>query len=72
VNGEVIEGYQIKNGVKQGDSLSCILFILCMDPLIRNIEMNSNIDRIEIHGYLAPKLVAYADDVTCLTMNARI
>ncbi len=47
VNGDVIEGYQIKNGVKQGDSLSCILFILCMDPLIRNIDMNSNIDRIE-------------------------
>ncbi len=46
--------------------------MLSMDPLIRNIEMNSNnIDRIEVDGYLVPKLVAYADDVACLTMNAR-
>ena len=38
VNGDVIEGYQIKNGVKQGDALSCILFILSIDPLIWNVE----------------------------------
>ncbi len=46
--------------------------MLSMDPLIRNIEMNSNnIDKIEVDGFLAPKLVAYADDVACLTINAR-
>ncbi len=34
--------------------------------------MNSNnIDRIEVYGYLVPKFVAYADDVACLTINAR-
>jgi hypothetical protein len=71
VNGDVIEGYQIKNGMKQGDSLSCSLFILCMDPQIRSIEMNSNIDRIEDDGSLAPNLVTYSEDVTCLTMNAK-
>ncbi len=71
VNGDVIEGYQIKNGMKQGDSLRCSLFILCMGPQIRSIEMNSNIDRIEDDGSLAPNLVTYSEDITCLTMNAK-
>jgi hypothetical protein len=66
VNGKKLEGYSIKNGVKQGDSLSCILFIMCMDPLIRNIEANPNIFRSEIRGIPLPKVLAYADDMTCI------
>jgi hypothetical protein len=66
VNGRMLEGYEIKNGVKQGDSLSCILFIMCMDPLIRNIEMNNDISRAEIRDTPLPKVVAYADDITCI------
>jgi hypothetical protein len=31
-------GHNLGNGVKQGDTLSCSLFILAMVPLIRNIE----------------------------------
>jgi hypothetical protein len=65
----MLEGYQIKNGVKQGDSLSCILFIMCMDPLIRNIEANANINRAEIVNTPIPKVLAYADDITCLIEN---
>jgi len=67
INGDVIPGYNIKNGVKQGDSLSCILFILGMDPLIRNIEDNPNIGRVQIPACSTPKILAYADDVTCIT-----
>jgi len=66
VNGNLLEGYEIKNGVKQGDSLSCVLFIMCMDPLIRNIEGNDDIDRLEINNIPIPKIVAYADDVSCI------
>jgi hypothetical protein len=66
VNGRKLDGYNIKNGVKQGDSLSCILFILCMDPLIRNIEANPNITRPEIQAIPLPKVLAYADDITCI------
>jgi len=71
LNGDIINGYQIKNGVKQGDSLSCILFILCIDPLIRNIENNEHIGRIETPNYTSPKILAYADDVTCLIDTKR-
>jgi hypothetical protein len=66
VNGRKLDGYSIRNGVKQGDSLSCILFIMCMDPLIRNIEANPNIIRSEIQGIPLPKVLAYADDITCI------
>jgi len=71
VNGDVIEGYQIKNGVKQGDALSCILFILSIDPLIWNVEKNDQISRIGSEDFVAPKIVAYADDVTCLSDSTR-
>ena len=37
VNGTVVKGYKILRGVKQGDALSCVLFIMCMEPLIRNV-----------------------------------
>ena len=55
--------YEIKNGVKQGDALSCILFILCMEPLIRNISQDISIDGPNLD---VPKVVAYADDVACI------
>ena len=42
VNGFRTEKLTIEQSVKQGDALSCSLFILCMDPLIRNI----------LHGFL--------------------
>ena len=61
-------GFEVKRGVKQGNALSCILFIMCVEPLLRNIEANpeieairSNILECELH-----KVYAYADDVSCI------
>ena len=71
INGRVIDGYSILRGVKQGDALSCILFIMCMEPLIRNIRMNANIERI-ISNNLAitiPKVYSFADDITVVAKN---
>ena len=64
INNEKSGSYKIRNGVKQGDALSCILFILCMEPLIRRIESDQVIEVMK-HG--SPKIVAYADDITCIT-----
>ena len=69
VNGDVVQGYSIKNGVKQGDALSFILFIICLDPLIRNVEHNDKIERVFMEDIVPPKLVAYADDITCFVDN---
>ena len=63
LNGEKAGSYQIKNGVKQGDALSCILFIMCMEPLIKNIKNDTTITPINDK---TPKIVAYADDISCL------
>ena len=72
VNGKVIKGFNIKRGVKQGDALSCILFIMCMEPLLRNIERNERIEPLksrELNVEL-PKVYAYADDVNGIIKNS--
>ena len=65
VNGKVEAGFLIKRGVKQGDALSCIIFIMCMEPLLRNIESNDEIVPIISMALnkVLPKSYAYADDV---------
>ena len=70
INGQVTKGFCIKRGVKQGDALSCIIFIMCMEPLLRNIEANPRIEPIhsETLNESLPKVYAYADDVNA-TIN---
>ncbi len=71
LNGSMVGSHNITNGVKQGDALSCTLFILVMEPLLRNIEKNDRIKSIEsvtLH-YKWPKAVGYADDITCITVD---
>ena len=67
-NGEIVQGYQIKNGVKQGDALSCIIFILVMEPLMRNLEINNRIKNLQsrIYQITLPKCLGYADDITVI------
>ena len=71
INGRVTKGYLIKRGVKQGDALSCILFIMCMEPLLRNIERNNGIQSLKSDGLNLelPKALAYADDVNAIIRN---
>ena len=58
--------YNIKNGVKQGDALSCILFILGIEPLLKNISADNYIKGVTIEGIEIPKIISYADDVACI------
>jgi Reverse transcriptase (RNA-dependent DNA polymerase) len=43
INGKIGNGYNLGNGVKQGDALSCSLFILAMETLLRKIIKNNTI-----------------------------
>ena len=72
LNGGKAGSYQIKNGVKQGDALSCIIFILCMEPLIRNIQNDREIKSIITKDGDIPKVLAYADDIACITAPDKI
>jgi hypothetical protein len=74
INGFQTSPISIQRGVKQGDALSCGLFILALDPLIRNIDNNSEIDPIvlksaKFNNTLTHKIFAYADDICIYTLN---
>jgi len=72
VNGYRTTLIKIRICVKQGDAFSCALFIICIDPLLRNIERNNRIKAITINtpltnSKISPKTGAFADDVGTLT-----
>jgi hypothetical protein len=74
INGFQTSPLSIQRGVKQGDALSCGLFILALDPLIRNIDNNPKIDPIALrsarfNNTLINKIFAYADDICIFTLN---
>ena len=72
INDKICKGYKICNGVKQGDALSCTLFILSMEPLIRNIERSREIESIKSTklGITLPKCLGYADDINIITTDS--
>ena len=63
INGFLSDKIEIRRGVKQGDALSCAIFIICIDPLLRNINSNEQIRKVKI-GNLNFKAAAYADDIS--------
>ena len=69
VNGHMSIPFSIKRGVKQGDALSCALFIISIDPLIRNIESNILISPLTMAPGCMIKTLAYADDIAVITTN---
>jgi exonuclease III len=76
VNGYMSEKINIERGVKQGDALSCAIFILCIDPLIRNINNNKSIKPVEIRKNTNKlkgqhKACGFADDISVACMNDR-
>jgi len=63
VNGIRYGILKIRKGVKQGDALSCVLFILCMEPLMARIRNNANIIGCPL-GNNVIKQVTFADDLS--------
>jgi hypothetical protein len=74
VNGFMSESFKIGRGVKQGDALSCAIFILCIDPLLRNINKSKVIKPVELRyekQLFYFKGAAFADDVSIICKNER-
>lgn len=74
LNGYLSDSILLKAGVKQGDSLSCILFILAVEPLIRSISNNTTIKGLQITSpftMLSEEIqtVSYADDINSLVKD---
>jgi hypothetical protein len=56
------EVFPIRNGLKQGDALSPLLFNLALDYAIKGVRVNQ--DGLKLNG--THQLLAYADDVNIL------
>jgi len=59
--GELSPQFEVQSGLKQGDSISPILFNLALEKVIRDIPMNHE---MELNGKNI--MLAYADDIVIL------
>jgi hypothetical protein len=76
VNGYFSESIRIERGVKQGDALSCAIFILCVDPLLRNLNKNDKIKGITLklkrsNLSFQHKSSGYADDISIICKDTQ-
>jgi exonuclease III len=71
VNGFVKEMIDIEQSVKQGDALSCALFILSIEPLLRSIRNNEKIVKVSLGENKSEDInnFSFADDITAVCEN---
>jgi len=73
INGNIPEAFDIEQSVKQGDALSCALFIIAIEPLLRKFNQDPRITPIILNpGKDNEESIisfSYADDITALCMN---
>ena len=65
INNFISEPVNISRSVKQGCSLSPLLYILCLEPFIRKVCLDREIKGIQLPGSnISCKISAFADDST--------
>lgn len=69
VNGCCSDSFNVERGVRQGDSLSPILFALSIEPLAEAIRQNAQIQGLEDEGGTIHKIALFADDILIFIKN---
>ena len=59
IDGEISDSFEVNEGVRQGCCLSPLLFIIFMDKIIRQANMQENVEL----GEVVMNILAYADDL---------
>ena len=67
-NGFATSYFNVDRGVRQGDPLSPLLFILSLEVLACSIRQNDKIQGIKIEDEVV-KISLFADDMTCFLRN---
>ena len=62
VNGFVSKAFSVGRSVRQGCSLSPLLYVLCLEPVLKKIREDSLIKGFKIPGRIEQKTSAFADD----------
>jgi hypothetical protein len=67
IQNELSESFHIRNGLRQGDALACILFNIALEKIISeaNINKHSNIFHKSV------QILAYADDVDIISRSPK-
>ena len=67
VQNELSENFHIRNGLRQGDALACILFNIALEKIIRdaNINQRGNI------FYKSVQILAHADDIDIISRTPK-
>ncbi len=63
IMGESTEEIHLRRSMRQGCSLSMLLFILALDPFLEHIRINRNITGFRLTNGNFVKTIAYADDI---------
>ncbi len=64
VNHTLSDPFPLTRSVRQGCSLSPLLYVLTLEPLLNKIRQNTNISTANIPNAPNKKLIAFADDTT--------
>jgi sorting nexin-29 len=67
IQNELSESFHIRNGLRQGDTLACILFNIALEKIIHepNINQHGNI------VYKSVQILAYADDIDSISRSPK-
>ena len=65
VNGTFTDPFKVTRSIRQGCSLSPLLYVLCMEPFAERIRRDKNINGFKLLGSKEEiKISLYADDTT--------